>query len=380
MRKLTRRALCSGAALWPIGTLFAAAHAQRPLKDIARERGILFGSAIDYPDAAVLNNAEASALYERECAVFVPGYQLLWSQSEAVPNSFSFVRADNFAAFAAATKAKVEGGHVISDAFTPSWANDVFARGGSAKAEALLQRHVAQVVGRFRGRFASWTVVNECLDVQGNGRNGLKSVPLYDSLGPASLDIAFNAAHAADPDAELTLNEVDLEMPFPNNTRKRANMLRLIEGMKARNVPIHALGLQSHLRSQYGFNAAQVRRFIAEVAGLGLKIRITELDVDDRSYPTDFGARDAACARLVKDYLDVALENRSVDVVITWGLIDKYSWLNLPSQPIPPMDQYDVRNLRRDGTKHRSLPYDDNLQPKPMREAIAEALATSPNR
>jgi endo-1,4-beta-xylanase len=69
-----------------------------------------------------------------------------------------------------------------------------------------------------------------------------------------------------------------------------------------------------------------------------------------------------------------------MDVVITWGLIDKYSWLNLPSQPIPPMDQYDVRNLRQDGTKHRSLPYDDNLQPKPMREAIAEALAASPNR
>jgi endo-1,4-beta-xylanase len=111
-----------------------------------------------------------------------------------------------------------------------------------------------------------------------------------------------------------------------------------------------------------------------------LKIRITGLDIDDRSYPTDFGARDVACARLVKDYLDVALENKSVDVVITWGLIDKYSWLNLPSQPIPPMDQYDVRNLRRDGTKHRSLPYDDNLQPKPMREAIAEVLAKSPNR
>src|SRR5271170_820283 len=67
---LTRRTLCSGAAVWPIRTLLASAHGLRPLKDIARERGILFGSAIDYPDAAVLHNPEASALYERECAVF----------------------------------------------------------------------------------------------------------------------------------------------------------------------------------------------------------------------------------------------------------------------------------------------------------------------
>jgi len=220
-------------------------------------------------------------------------------------------------------------------------------------------------------------VVNECLDVQGNGRNGLKNVPIYNTLGASTLDFAFRAAHAADPDAELTLNEVDLELPFPNNARKRANMLRLLEGMKARNVPIHALGMQSHLRSQWGFDAAQVRRFIAEVAGLGLKIRITELDVDDRAFRTDIRIRDASCARLVKDYLDVALDNRSVDMLITWGLIDEHSWLN---HPAASMDQYDMRNVRRDGTSHRPLPYDDNLKPKPIRQAITAAVAKAPKR
>jgi endo-1,4-beta-xylanase len=252
--------------------------------------------------------------------------------------------------------------------------------GGRAESEALVDNHISQVVGHFKGRFGYWIVVNECLDIQGNGRGGLKNVPIYNALGPAALDIAFRTAHAADPDAELTLNEVDLEMPFPNNERKRANMLRLIEGMKARDVPNHALGLESHLRSQYGFNAAQVRRFLAEVAGLGLKIRVTELDVDDRGYVTDFKARDVACARLVKDYLDVVLANTSVDMVVTWGLIDQYSWLNLPSQPVPRMDQYDMRNFRRDGTKHRPLPYGDDLQPKPIRQAIADALTGAPNR
>jgi endo-1,4-beta-xylanase len=375
--KLTRRAACAGAALWPAGALFAIANELRPLKDIARERGILFGSAIDFPDAAVLRNPDAAALYKRECAVFVPGYQLLWSQNEFIPNTFSFEHADNFAEFAASASATVEGDKIIWNEFAPYWANEVYSRGGSSKAAELVRTHVTQVVGHFKGRFASWIVVNECLDVQGNGRNGLKNVPLYNTLGASALDIAFNAAHAADPGAELTLNEVDLELPFPNNARKRANMLRLIEGMKARNVPIHALGMQSHLRSQWGFDAAQIRRFIAEVAGLGLKIRITELDVDDRGYPTDVKARDAACARLVKDYLNVALDNKSVDMLITWGLVDEHSWLN---RPVASMDQYDMRNLRRDGTKHRPLPYDDALQPKPMRQAIADALAKAPQR
>ena len=274
--KLTRRTVCAGAALWPAGALLAAADEFRPLKDIAHDKGILFGSAIDYPDAAVLYTPAAAALYVRECGVFVPGYQSALELERGHPDLVQFRASDTFADFVASTKAMVEGDKVIWDAFTPAWANDVFSHGGSVKAEALVQRHVGEVVGHYKGKFASWIVVNECLDIQGSGRNGLKSVPLYNALGPRALDIAFNAAHGADPNAELTLNEVDLEMPFPNNARKRAHMLRLIEGMKKRNVPIHALGLQSHLRSQYGFNGAQVRGFIAEVAGLGLKIRITE--------------------------------------------------------------------------------------------------------
>jgi len=210
MTALTRRAVCFGAALWPSGALLASTDEVRPLKDIAHERGILFGSAIDFPDRAVLYNPDAAALYKRECAVFVPGYQLLWSQNEFIPNTFSFEHADNFADFAAAANASVVGDKVIWNEFTPSWANEVYSHGGNAKAAELVQSHVTQVVGRYKGKFASWIVVNECLDVQGNGRNGLKNVPIYNTLGASTLDFAFRAAHAADPDAELTLNEVDL--------------------------------------------------------------------------------------------------------------------------------------------------------------------------
>jgi endo-1,4-beta-xylanase len=364
--------------LLPGRALFAGTE-QRPLKDIAHDRGIAFGAAVDWPDAPVLYDPVISALYSRECALLVPSYQFLWSQNQPTPLEFNFARADSFWRHTEPMKARVVGDKAVWDEFTPDWANDIYSN-GRAKAEELLRRHVSELVGRFKGRFASWIVVNECLDKFGNGANGLKSVPIYNALGTSALDIAFHAAHEADPDAELTLNESDLELAFPGNEMKRRHMLRLLEGMRKRNVPVHAVGLQSHLRSQYGFDRAAVHRFIQEAARLGVKIRITELDVDDRGYPTEFKARDTACARLVKDFLDVALDDKIVDTVVVFGLIDKYSWLNLPDQPIPKMDQYDMRNLRRDGTKHRPLPYDDSLQAKPMRTAIADALASAPQR
>jgi hypothetical protein len=101
--------------------LASAADEPRPLKDVAAERGIVFGSAIDYPDAVVLYDRTVSALDERECAVFVCGYQLLWSQNETHPNSFSFMKAEGFADFVSKAKAKAVGDKAIWDAFTPSF-------------------------------------------------------------------------------------------------------------------------------------------------------------------------------------------------------------------------------------------------------------------
>jgi endo-1,4-beta-xylanase len=260
--RLTRRDVLASTALLPASALFAASE-QTPLKEIARDRGIPFGAAVDWPDAPIPYSPAVSTLYSRECAVLVPSYQFLWSQNQGTPAAFSFTRADNFWDYAGSTKARVVGDKAVWDEFTLVWANDIYSRGGRAKAEELLRTHVSDLVIRFKGRFASWIVVNECLDKFGNGINGLKDAPVYNALGTSSLDIAFHAAHEADPDAELTLNESDLELTFPGNERKRRHMLRLLEGMRKGSVPIHAVGLQSHLRPQYGFDRAGVRRFIA---------------------------------------------------------------------------------------------------------------------
>ena len=50
--------------------------------------------------------------------------------------------------------------------------------------------------------------------------------------------------------------------------------------------------------------------------------------------------------------------------VLTWGLSDRYSWLsNYPDYKWP------------DGQLSRGLPFDGDLKPKPMRQAMAQAFA-----
>jgi endo-1,4-beta-xylanase len=59
---------------------------------------------------------------------------------------------------------------------------------------------------------------------------------------------------------------------------------------------------------------------------------------------------------------------RNLDYVMAWGMMDHYSWLQVFS------------GKRPDGMLKRPTPYDDNYQPKPLRQAIAEAFRNAPGR
>ena len=140
-------------------------------------------------------------------------------------------------------------------------------------------------------------------------------------------------------------------------------------------MPIDALGVQSHIGSgnsddSVGFDTAREanwRRFMDEVTGMGLDIVISEFDVHDKNLPADIPSRDQAVAELARRYLDLMFSYPQTKDVLAWGMVDSYSWLqgNWP---------------RADGIAKRPTPYDANYQPKPLRQAIADAFMAAPVR
>jgi endo-1,4-beta-xylanase len=160
----------------------------------------------------------------------------------------------------------------------------------------------------------------------------------------------------------------------PGNAKHRAGVLALLEGFKRRGVPVDALGVQSHLVTQ-GLDTraataaleGEWRRFLDAVTAMGYGLVITELDVRDNTLPADIGARDRAVADFTRGYLDLMLSYPSVRDVLLWGLSDRYSWIE-GFEPRP------------DKARRRPCPYDDRFVAKPMRAAIAAALASAPKR
>jgi endo-1,4-beta-xylanase len=59
----------------------------------------------------------------------------------------------------------------------------------------------------------------------------------------------------------------------------------------------------------------------------------SELDVDDDPRGKDIPERDMAIADEAERFLDVALAQKNVTTLITWGLSDRYTWWHDASNP-----------------------------------------------
>ena len=334
----------------------------------AARKGLGFGAAV--PSNLLNHSAEFRALLARECGLLLGNNEMKMAVVLPEPGRTDFAPADSVVRFARAHGQRLRGHALVWHEALPGWVAPLLAGAGPARAEDFLRRWAGTVMGRYRGMIASWDVVNEVMAGYGpvTRADGLRPSPWLTALGPDYIDLAFRIAHEADPRAALAWNEDSLEHDFPWAEAKRARVLKRLEAMRAKGVPIRRFGIQAHLVSDQPFDAETFRRFLREIGQMGLGIEITELDIDDKAYPGDPKARDRAVADFARRFLDVVLDEPALLDVVTWGLFDGDTWLN---------DHPDHR--RRDGLRQRPLPFDEAMRPKRFREALIAAFRHAPD-
>ncbi len=358
---LNRRTVLGAAAA---GMLTASARGAEPgLRGIASTHGRFYGTAAG---SYQLNDAGFAATLAREVNILVPEYELKRLIVEPKPGQFDFSGADMLANFAAAHGIKMRGHTCVWYAANPPWLDEkVF----SAPDDEIMTFFITKMMARYKGRFHSWDVVNEALWPPDGRPDGLRNSIWLKRFGPSYIDLAYHTAKAADPGALLVYNDWGCEGGEAWNDRFRAVTLKFLEDARARGVPIEALGLQGHLNA-FGppVDQKKLRLFLDEVKAMGLKILITELDVDDSKAPLDVRVRDAAVGDATARFLDVVLDNSACEAVLSWGLTDRY--LHKPEGLTAALTGYSPRKL----------PLNSDLERKPMYGAIARALGMAPSR
>lgn len=327
------------------------------LKDYAASNNLLYGAATRY--SVLREDKQFASRFVRECGILVPENDFKWQNLHPTPQNFDFTKTDWLASFARRNNLKLRGHTLIWHRALPDWFATEVDRTNAAQ---YLVDHINTVVGRYAGKIHSWDVVNEAIEPIDGRDDGLRINPWLEYLGEEYIELAFKTAAIADPQALLCYNDYGLAYDTPQQEARRTATLKLLERLKAKNVPIDALGMQGHLFASLGhFNRKKLQKFMQNVADLGLKILVSELDVVDRSLQAATIFRDRAVADIYREYLEIVLTQRAVIAVITWGLSDRYTWLRKSS---PRSDEADVR----------PLPLDDNLNPKLAWEALANAL------
>ena len=327
------------------------------LQALAAQKQIVYGVAAA-SDRLSGDSAFAQQVSDN-AGLLVPENELKWDTTEPLPGVFNFAPGDALLAFATQHHMLFRGHTLVWYLQTPAWAG-----ADPATAQQQLVSHITAEVSHYAGHVQSWDVVNEAIEPLHGRADALRNNAWLRSLGPGYIDTAFRAAAAADPSAVLVINDYGMEYDDSTSQARRDSMLALLRRLKQDGVPVGALGIQSHLNASQNskFNAAKFQAFLQNVSALGLKIYITELDAVDAGLPADVPTRDARVAQAYSDYLNAALSNPAVTIVVTWGLSDRYTWLSSQSP-------------RPDGLPVRPLPLDSNLQPKAAYNAMLNAFS-----
>lgn len=312
----------------------------------AAASGLLYGCAVNVH--ALATNPDYAELIRQQCGILVAENAMKWAALRPGPETFRFDEADALVGFAEANRMKVRGHNLAWHRDNPKWFD---ASVTAANARQMLVAHIQTVMRHYAGRMHSWDVVNEAIEVKDGRPDGLRNSAWLRLAGDDYIELAFRTAREADPKALLTYNDYDIEGESAEAEQKRAAVLGLLRRMRAHGVPIDAVGVQSHISAGGAKYGAGLMGFLAAARELGLQVFVTEMDVNDRALAADIPLRDTSVAAAYKEYLDLVLGDPAVRAVLTWGITDRYTWLN-------------SEDSRKDGQPERPLLFDADYKPK----------------
>lgn len=279
------------------------------------------------------------------------------------PDTWDFSAGDAFVEFGQRNGMFIVGHTLVWHNQTPDWFFKDEA-GNPLAPERLAQRmrqYIGKVAGRYAGKVQAWDVVNEQIGEDGRYRD-TTWVRGYGGDGDALMRDAFRFAAEAAPDAELYYNDFNAWRP-----EKVAGIVRMVKMLQAHGIRIDGVGIQGHWGLNYPA-LADIEAAIDAYAALGVKVMITELDVDvlpltregqiigqGMAHPQfqlpEFKRfldpyRDGLPADVQRQLADryaelFALFHRKADKlarVAVWGVADDMSWKN--GYPIPDRTNY----------------------------------------
>lgn len=373
MKKITTLALAAAMA----SAAFAQKTTQTDIPTLQEVMGpyFLIGAAVN-TDLTDGKTPEVEKVVQAQFNQVVAENCMKGEENHPEVNRFDFSDGDRLVEWAQKNGKTLTGHCLVWHSQPPKW---MFTdkKGNLVSRETLIGRmynHIMTVMTHYKGKVKGWDVVNEAILDDGSYRQSL----YYKIIGPEFIELAFQFAHEADPDAELYINDFSMSKPG-----KREAYVNLLRRFKDKGLRIDGIGMQSHNGYDYP-DYAEFEKSIEAFAAEGVKVMLTELDMNMLPNPHGFSGADISqnfelqkkynpyvdgldkkAQKLFNQrYLDLfRIIERHKDVisrVTFWGTTDESSWLN--GWPIKGRTNY-------------PLLFDRNCQVKPVVKDIVKLFA-----
>jgi GH35 family endo-1,4-beta-xylanase len=314
------------------------------LRAAAENRGLLIGSETA---PAELSNSRYANTLAREFNYLTPGVDMKWRRVHPSENEWYFASADRIVKFASDHQMKVKG-HCLIWHYPSELPSYLTYAMPAEEVRKAIENHITTLVGRYRGKIHAWDVVNEAVD----DNEGLRKSFFLNKLGEGYIGEAFHVAHEADSNALLIYNDYGAEGLCDKSDR----VYSLVKKLIGDGVPIDEVGLQMHLSAWNYPKPEDVAANVRRLAQLGLKVNISEMDVEIKKVPGDLPERLEAQRRVYHDVIAACLKERNFTDITFWGFTDAYSWIDEWYGPDDP------------------LLFDEEYQPKPAYWGVMDAL------
>lgn len=254
-------------------------------------------------------------------------------------DAFDFKLTDTYVAFGEKNDMYIHGHTLLWHSQLAPWFEAIK---DSAAMVAAMEHHISTIVERYSGKIDSWDVVNEALNEDGT----LRKTVFLDAVGENYLALAFQTAAKADPKADLYYNDYNM-----TNEAKRNGAIQLVKTIQNKGIKIDGIGMQGHWHLDKP-SLDEIEQSILAYADLGVKVAITELDINVLPSPWDLVGAEISqnfegsekmnpYAKGLPDTIQTKLADRyaaifklflkhkdKISRVTFWGLSDGQSWLN----------------------------------------------------
>lgn len=293
------------------------------------------------------------------------------------PDTWNFGPADEYCQFGKEHGMHIHAHTLVWHNQTPDffWNNPDGTTKSRAELEETMRSYIETVCKHFNGKVDSWDVLNEVIGEYGEYRDKGWIHAFGD--GETVAKLAFKYADMyCDPDIELIYNDFNAWRPA-----KVDGICKMVEMLRAEGIRIDGIGIQGHWGLNYP-KTEYIEQAIERYSALGLKVIISELDVDvlpvtkeaqvfgqsmsDPMYqleefmeflnPYRGGLPDEVEEQHAKRYEElfkIFYKYRDkIDRVTVWGLQDANSWKN--GYPVARRTNYPLL-FKRDYTPHKAL-------------------------